>query len=211
MLPILYNYSQYFIVYIFLSLFFVSTNLLTGIIADIITDICVCFIFVIMLYSYLIIKYQDDGRYVVGIWDYLGVHIHFSVLLAWSLMMICEYFFRTIGTVEDVTSKDKILLGWEQATWTVLVMVLNFMIATFWLHKYKDIYFAIVLSFTFFGIYCMQERVTCVEYQNNCSRMVKVSSVSLACILLFFVFLTLVFYYRLVLYSIRRNPPLLKE
>lgn len=194
----------YFTVYFSISLFFISTNLLNGIIANVITDICACLIFAVMLRSYLVIKYEDDGRYIVSWSEYLGVHIHFSVLLAWSLMMICEYFFRTLDQVEDKHEKDSTLLGIEHQTWTVLVMVLNLMVATFWLYKYKDIYFAIVLAFTFFGIFSMEKRVTCHENSQNCSDIVKVSSVSLGSILLFFALLTFISYPRLVLYNLRK-------
>ena len=77
------------------------------------------------------------------------------------------------------------------------------MVATFWLHRYKDIYFANVLAYTFFGIFSMQIRVTCIDDPDFCSYAVKVASVSLASILLFFVFLTFLFYPKLVLYNVR--------
>ena len=64
-----------------------------------------------MLYSYLIIKYEDDGRYIVKWVDYLGVQVHFSVLLAWSLMMICEYFFRTLSGLLGPDDKNSKVLG----------------------------------------------------------------------------------------------------
>ena len=195
--------TYYFFVYISVAIFFIFTNVVQGVVANIITDLCAIFIFGIMLYSYLIIKYEDDGRYIVKWVDYLGVQVHFSVLLAWSLMMICEYFFRTLSGLLGPDDKNSKVLGWDHEIWTLIVMIINFMVATFWLHRYKDIYFANVLAYTFFGIFSMQIRVTCIDDPDFCSYAVKVASVSLASILLFFVFLTFLFYPKLVLYNVR--------
>jgi hypothetical protein len=195
--------NTYFVVYVAVSVFFITTTFIDGIAAYVVTDLMACVIMAIMLYTYLRIKYQDDGRYIVTWTDYLGVHIHFAVLLAWSLMMTCEYFFKTVAQIENSHSKDTKLLGWSNQSWTVLVMTLNCLLATLWLYKYKDIYFAIVLSFTFFGIFSMQVRKTCIHHAENCSDMVKTAAISLGCILIGFVLLTAAFYPKMILYNMR--------
>ena len=118
-------------------------------------------------------------------------------------MMICEYIFSTLAKIYGTNSQESRLSGISYETWTVIVLVLNFMVATFWLYRYKDVFFAIVLAFTFFGIFTMQKRYTCLHHPANCSKTIKVTSVSLASILVFFVGLTFLFYKKLVLYNIR--------
>lgn len=168
---------------------------------DITILVSMCFVLVI----YAKVKYQDDGRYKVGIAEFIGVQIHFSALVAMLLVEACEGLFKTLGFYMDSNSNDQLLFGWANENWTILVMTLTFWTGSLSLYLYKDVFYAGVLSIVYTGIYSIQKRLLCPENQGNCSKSVAVTALTLGILLMFFILITVITYPKLVMYSVRKK------
>ena len=72
------------------------------------------------------------------------------------------------------------------------------------LYLFKDIFYASILAFTYFGIFSQQIRIFCPEGKNNCSQAVYTAALSLGSLLFFFIFITIITYPKLVMYSVRK-------
>jgi hypothetical protein len=101
----------YLPVYFFLSVLFLNRTVKSYEWSVITEDalIVLSIIFVLIIYSK--VKYQDDGRYKVGIIEFFGVQIHFSVLLGCLVVEFCEGLFMIFGTYFDTNNTDKKFFG----------------------------------------------------------------------------------------------------
>jgi hypothetical protein len=154
---------------------------------------------------YLRIKYKDDGRYRVTLPELLGIQVHFSVLSACLLVELCETIFETFGKYDDFDRNTSTIFNWENENWTILVMVLTCWTGCLILYLYKDVFYPLVLSFTYFGIYSVQMRIFCPDDKGGCSESVTRAAISLGSILLFFIVITIITYPKLVFYTVRRT------
>jgi membrane protein YdbS with pleckstrin-like domain len=194
----------YLPVYLFLSIFFIHNTFQSHELSLIIQDATILLSIVFVLIIYSKVKYKDDGRYKVGILEFLGVQVHFSVLLACLLVEACEALFLTLGVYFDTDNKDSTIFNWPNENWTILVMTLTWWTGCLILYLYKDVFYAGLLAFTYFGIFSIQTRTFCDSNQGNCSHAVSTSGITLGSILFFFIFITIITYPRLVMYSVRR-------
>lgn len=196
---------MYLPVYFLLSFLFIH-RAVTGLDGNtIIEDVVLGFAMVLTLIIYYRVKYKDDGRYKVGIIELLGVQVHFSALLACLLVEICENVFKTCSKYHDADKMDSKLFNWPYSSWTILVIILTSWTGSLILYLYKDVFYAGVMSFTYFGIYSIQQRYFCERDEPECNNSVGVASVVMASILLFFILITIITYPKLVLYSVRIN------
>ncbi|OMJ67903.1 hypothetical protein SteCoe_34811 [Stentor coeruleus] len=195
----------YLPVYFLLSFLFIH-RAVSGVNGNpIMDDIVLGFAMILTLIIYYRVKYKDDGRYKVGIIELLGVQVHFSALLACLLVEICESVFRTCSRYHDADKMDSKLFGWSYSNWSILVIILTCWTGSLILYLYKDVFYAGVMSFTYFGIYSVQERYFCYRDDTECNDSVGKASIIMASILLFFILITIITYPKLVLYSVRRN------
>jgi hypothetical protein len=193
----------YLPVYYLLSILFITRSAPDYKLSLLTEDCIILSSMILILLIYYNVKYKDDGRYKVGFIEFFGVQVHFSAILGCLLVELCEILFKSLGIYEDTNRKDSKLLGWENEKWTILVMTLSFWTGCLSLYLYKDIIYPFVLSFTYFGIVSIQYRIFCSEGNDSCSDSVTKTAVSLGAILIFFIFITIITYPKLVLYSVR--------
>lgn len=193
----------YLPVYYLLSILFINRSVPSYQLSLITEDVMILSSMALILLIYYRVKYKDDGRYKVGFIEFLGVQVHFSAILGCIIIELCEVLFRSLGIYEDTDKKDSKLLGWENEKWTILVMSLSFWTGCLSLYLYKDIIYPFIISFTYFGIVSMQYRIFCSEGSDSCSDSVTKTAITLGTILVFFIFITIITYPKLVLYSVR--------
>lgn len=193
----------YLPVYYLLSILFINRSVPSYQLSLITEDVMILSSMALILLIYYRVKYKDDGRYKVGFIEFLGVQVHFSAILGCIIIELCEVLFRSLGIYEDTDKKDSKLLGWENEKWTILVMSLSFWTGCLSLYLYKDIIYPFIISFTYFGIVSMQYRIFCSEGSDSCSESVTKTAITLGTILVFFIFITIITYPKLVLYSVR--------
>lgn len=168
-------------------------------------DAILVFSIIFILVIYWKVKYKDDGRYRVKLQEFFGVQVHFSALLGCLIVEFCEGLLIAMSNIWDSDSKDSLLLGWKNENWTILIMSLTWWTGSLILYLYKDVFYGFILAFTYFGIFSMQERDFCAKNKDSCSRKVSTAAVSLGSILIFFIFITIITYPKLVMYSVRKR------
>lgn len=193
-----------FPVYILLAIYLVSKSYFKMLVPMIFNVVCLVIVTSLVFFIYSRVKYEDDGRYYVSWLEYFGIHVQFSILTAWILVESCGYTILLIVIASGESNKDANFLGWPNENWTLVIMSVAFVLGVIMLSKFKDIYFALVLCYTSFGIYSMQKRYSC-DGGDNCSSKVQVCSLVYAGLLLGFSILTALFYPKVIFYSVRNS------
>ncbi|CAG9332111.1 unnamed protein product [Blepharisma stoltei] len=188
-----------FLVYIFHGIYLTLRNLTEILYVDIICVLLLSVLSILIFILYRRIKYQDDGRFIVNRFEFLGVHVRISILFSWVMLCATHRIFVCLSFAE--TSDN--LLGWSNDNWSILAMCLFFALGVIVLTKYKDIFFGMMISYSFIGIYIMQTHnsICKEEFNEECSEKVGVCAIILSCILFFFILVTIGVHYDLVCYK----------
>jgi hypothetical protein len=167
------------------------------------------FLTVFLFALYRRVKYVDDGRYVIRRLEYLAVHVRVPMLVAWiSLELIRKIFTCLSFFSHQYESNSQILLGWSNANWSILFMVLAFALAVIFLSTYRDIYFSAVLAYYYAGIsYFYKFGLPCPTGYNesNCKDKVMECAISLSSILIFFICFSLYKHWYRICYWTRKE------
>ncbi|CAG9327069.1 unnamed protein product [Blepharisma stoltei] len=186
----------------FLGIYFFSKQFYDNELSYIIVnDILLFLIAVFVFYIYWKVKYEEDGRYRVSWIEYIGIHLQFSVLVSFVLVELCRSVLMTIIKVKKIDNRE--LFGLDFDEWTIIVMAFAFVLGVIFLTMYKDIYFAGVLGYNFFGVFVVQATDECIK--SNCSERVQEASLVLGCLTFGFIILTIGFYPRLICYNLRSS------
>lgn len=146
------------------------------------------------------VKYLDDGRFLVTWMELFGVQINISFYAAWIQSRLLHEVFVVIGYLNDEKSQ---IFGWTNSHWAVLANVLIFCIGVIYLSAYKDVFFNIVIIYSYVGIFLEQAHCP-AENHGMCTSEVQKTVIILGVILSIFVLLVLALYNRQILYM-RRN------
>ncbi|CAG9311998.1 unnamed protein product [Blepharisma stoltei] len=188
----------HFPVCVLLGAYIFSRRLYSETISFIFNDLILIIVGILLVIVYSNIKYEEDGRYMVTWLEYIGIHLQFSVLVALVLVELCRCIIITIIKIDKAQSDE--MFGMSFNSWTVLIMSVLFVLGVIFMTMYKDIYFAAVLGYNFFGVYVMQ-RSSCIE--ENCYDDVQEAALILGSLTYGFIFLTILFYPRLICYNLR--------
>lgn len=188
-----------YIVYILHSIYLALRNLTENIYINM---ICTLLLFVLSIFIYLLyqrIKYRDDGRFIVSRFEYYGVHARFSTLLSWTMLCMIHRVFVCLSFSDNTQD----ILGWSNDNWSILAICLFFALGVIFLTSYKDVFFNIMVIYSFIGIFIMQSHNTVCrdELHENCSSKVGTCAISLAAILIIFIVITSILHYDLVCYK----------
>jgi hypothetical protein len=163
--------------------------------------------FLFVLYAR--VKYVDDGRYVIRRTEYLGVHVRVPMLVAWISLELIRKIFACLSFFSNLYESDnQVLLGWSNANWSILFMVLAFALAVILLSTYRDIYFSAVLAYYYAGIsylYAIGGSCPTGYEESNCRRMVMECAISLSGILIFFMCFSLYKHWYRICYWTRKR------
>ena len=164
-------------------------------------NICILVVlYPLIHFVYHRVKYQDDGRFLVSWSELLAVQVNISFYAAWIQSRVLHEVFVIISYVN--TSRKENLLGWSNSNWSVLANVLIFSIGVIYLSAYKDVFFNLVIIYSYIGIYI--EQVNCPpDSEGNCSAEITKTVVVLGVILSLFVLLVLALYHNQILYRRR--------
>ena len=146
------------------------------------------------------VKYLDDGRFVVTWMELFGVQVNISFYAAWIQSRLLHEVFVAISYFNGESSQ---ILGWTNSHWAVLANVLIFCIGVIYLSAYKDVFFNIVIIYTYVGVFIQQAHCPANNH-GMCTSEIQKTVIVLGVILTIFVLLVLALYNRQILYM-RRN------
>lgn len=155
----------------------------------------------LLFFIYHRVKYQDDGRFLVTRLEFLAVHVNISLYVAWILIQVFVKVFVFITYTRE--KANDLYLGWNNANWSIVANVGLFCLGVISLSSYKDVFFSLVVLYSFTGIYLQQ--VDCPhDNYGNCSSEIKTTILVLGSILLFFLVLVFALYREQILYRRRK-------
>ena len=157
----------------------------------------------LLFFIYHRVKYQDDGRFIVTRLEFIAVHVNISLFVAWILIQVFVKVFVFITYTREYEDADAVYLNWDNSNWAIVANVLLFCLGVISLSSYKDVFFNLVVIYSFIGIYI--EQTYCPGNNNgNCSKEVKETVLILGIILLVFVLLVFILYSDQILYRRRK-------
>lgn len=155
----------------------------------------------LLFFIYHRVKYQDDGRFFVTRLEFLALHVNISLYVAWILIQVFVKVFVFITYTRQ--NANDLYLGWDNANWSIVANVVLFCLGVISLSSYKDVFFNLVVIYSFIGIYI--EQISCPNANyGNCSDEIKTTIIVLGSILLFFVVLVFLLYREQILYRRRK-------